>query len=97
MRWGGGDGGVEMGLVDAVGWGGDRGVGAEDEGWEIREGRLGVGWYGWGVEDVCMRGRGGKGRRVREVERCLLKTNRFRAAWQRWCARINEKDGLGVV
>ncbi len=42
-------------------------------------------------------GTGGWGRRVTEVERCLLKTNPFRAAWQRWCARINEKDGLGVV
>jgi len=30
---------MEMGLVDAVGWGGDRGVVAENEGWEMREGR----------------------------------------------------------
>jgi len=33
------DGWMEKGLVDAVRWGGDRGVGAEDEGWEMREGR----------------------------------------------------------
>ncbi len=62
-----------------------------DEGGEVR-GEV----EGWLVRLGCG-GCGNGGRRVREVERCLLKTNRFRAAWQRWCARINEKDALGVV
>jgi hypothetical protein len=89
------DGWMEMGLVDAVGWDGDRGVVAGNEGGEVR-GEGGSWLVRLGCGGCVHEGTGGWGRR-REVERCLLKTNPFRAAWQRRCARINEKDGLGVV